>query len=229
MPIKRVIKAKELIRDIGDGMTDPELMEKYRLSGEKLQEIRKRLQESGRLEIKEIVTDIRARATDFELCHKYDLSLEDLPGLFEKLVDSGFIRKEELAERTAFYDEPQNRLLTRRFPRKQVSLELPVYDPDDPDRKGLLRDLSEKGLRVASLRPDINLAKRFVIRPDWFPNIRPFEVGVECKWMKTKGPSKKYFVAGFEITSISNTSQEELRKLLRHAKLTERVLRPKHR
>ena len=53
MPIKRVIKAKELIRDIGDGMTDPELMEKYRLSSEKLQEIRKRLQESGRLEIKE--------------------------------------------------------------------------------------------------------------------------------------------------------------------------------
>ncbi len=227
MPTKKVIRAKDLIRDIGSGMTDSELMEKYQLSSEKLQEIRKRLPESSRPEIKAIVADIRARATDFELCHKYDLSLEELPDVFEKLVDLGVIRREELKERTAFYDEPQNRLLTRRFPRKLVSVELPVYDPDDPDRKGILRDLSEKGLRVASLRPDLNLAKRFVIRPDWFPNIRPFEIGVECKWTKTKGPLRKYFVAGFEITLISSHSQEELRKLLRHAKLTESVFRPK--
>jgi len=227
MPTKKVIKAKDLIRDIADGMTDQELMEKYQLSSEKLHQIRQRLPESSRPEIKEIVADIRARATDFELCHKYDLSLEELPGVFGKLVDLGVIRKEELNERTAFYDEPLNRLLTRRFPRKLVGLELHVYDPDDPERRGLLRDLSERGLRVASLRPDINLAKRFVIRPDWFPNIRSFEIGVECKWTKAKGPLRKYFVAGFEITTISGPSQEELRKLLRHAKLTEGLFRTK--
>ena len=61
-----------------------------------LQEIRKRLPESGRLEIKAIVADIRARSTDFELCHKYDLSLEELPGVFEKLVELGVIRTAEL-------------------------------------------------------------------------------------------------------------------------------------
>ncbi len=227
MPTKKVIKARDLIRDIGDGMTDSELMEKYQLSSQRLQQIRKRLPESGRLEIKAIVADIRARATDFELCHKYDLSLEELPGVFEKLVELGVIRAAELKERSAFYDEPQNRSVTRRFPRTLLGLELPIYDPDDPARKGLVRDLSERGLRVASLRPDINLAKRFVIRPDWFPPIRPFDIGVECRWIKKKEPSRKYFLAGFEITFISSRSQAELRKLLLHARLTDGLFRPK--
>jgi len=227
MPTKKVIKARDLIRDIGAGMSDSELMEKYQLSSQRLKQIRERLPESGRLEIKAIVADIRARATDFELCHKYDLSLEELPDVFEKLVQLGVIRKAELKERSSFYDEPRNRSVTRRLPRKLLGLELPIYDPDDPARKGLVRDLSEKGLRVASVRPDINLAKRFVIRPDWFPNIRSFDIGVECKWIKTKEPSKKYFLAGFEITFISSRSREELRKLLSHAKLTDSLFRPK--
>jgi uncharacterized protein (DUF433 family) len=227
MPTKKVIKARDLIRDIGVGMTDSELMEKYQLSSQKLQQIRKRLPESGRLEIKAIVADIRARATDFELCHKYDLSLEELPGVFEKLVELGIIRTPELQERSAFYDEPLNRLVTRRFPRTLLGLELPVHDPDDPARKGLVRDLSERGLRVASLRPDINLAKRLIIQPDWFPPIRPFEIGVECRWINKKEQSREYFLAGFEITLISNHSQEQLRKLLLHARLTDGLFRPK--
>jgi len=74
MPTKRIIKARDLIRDIGDGMTDSELMEKYH-SPVKASQIRNRLPESGRLEIKSIVADIRARATDFELGHKYDCLL----------------------------------------------------------------------------------------------------------------------------------------------------------
>ncbi len=227
MPTKKVIKARDLIRDIGDGMTDSELMEKYQLSSQRLQQIRKRLPESGRLDIKAIVADIRARATDFELCHKYDLSFEELPGVFEKLVELGVIRAAELKERSAFYDEPQNRSVTRRFPRTLLGLELPIYDPDDPARKGLVRDLSERGLRVASLRPDINLAKRFVIRPDWFPPIRPFDIGVECRWINKKELSRKYFLAGFEITFISTRSREQLRKLLLHARLTDGLFRPK--
>jgi len=227
MPTKKVIKARDLIRDIGDGMTDSELMEKYQLSSQRLQQIRNRLPESGRLEIKPVVADIRARATDFELGHKYELSLEQLPGVFDKLLELGVIREAELKERSAFYDEPQNRSVTRRFPRKRVDLELPVYDPDDPARKGLLRDVSESGLRVASLRADINLAKRFVIRPEWFLNMRPFDIGVECKWIKMKERSRKYFVAGFEITFISSRSREELRKLLFNTRLTNGLFRSK--
>ena len=227
MPTKKVIKARDLIRDIGAGMTESELMEKYQLSSQRLEQIRKRLPESGRLEIKAIVADIRARATDFELCHKYDLSYEELPGVFEKLVELGVIRAAELKERSAFYDEPQNRSVTRRFPRTLLGLELPVYDPDDPARKGLVRDLSERGLRVASLRPDINLAKRLVIHPDWFPPIRPFDIEVECRWMNKKELSKKYFLAGFEITVISTFSREQLRKILMHARLTDGLVRQK--
>ena len=41
MPTKKVIKARDLIRDIGDGMTDSELMEKYQLSSQRLQQIRR--------------------------------------------------------------------------------------------------------------------------------------------------------------------------------------------
>lgn len=227
MPTKKVIKARDLIRDIGAGMTDSELMEKYQLSSPKLQQIRQRLPESGRLEIKAIVADIRARATDFELCHKYDLSLEELPDVFQKLVGLGALRADELKERTAFYDEPLHRSLTRRFPRTLLGLRLPVYDPDDPARKGLVRDLSERGLRVASLKQDIDLAKRFVICGDRFADIRLFDIGVECRWTNKKEQSRKYFLAGFEITSISSRARAELRKLLLHVRLTDGLFRPK--
>lgn len=215
MPSKRVIRAKDLIRDIRSGMTDAELVQRYKLSESQLYRLRQRLPEAGRIQIKEMVADVRSRATDFELCHKYDLVVDELPLVLEKLVDLGALREDELKERSAFYDEPSHRSRTRRLPRTRLTFELPVYDTDNPSRTGLARDISERGLRVASFTPDIAEAKRFTLRPEEFPNIRSFDLEVECKWINKKDLSTEYYQAGFEIIEISDNSRLEFGKLLR--------------
>lgn len=219
MPSKRVIRAKDLVRDIRGGMTDAELIEKYRLSRDQLLKLRTRLPESGRIEIRAFAADVRSRASDFELCHKYDLSLDDLPLILEKLVDIGVLRADELKERSAFYDEPEHRRRTRRLPRTRLVFELPVYDADNTFRTGLARDISERGIRVASYAPDITETKRFMVRPEQFPNIRSFDLHVECKWSNKKDAPTEYYLAGFEITAISDSSRLEFRKLLRQLRM----------
>jgi hypothetical protein len=219
VPSKRVIRAKDLVRDIRGGMTEAELIQKYRLSYEQLMKLRERLPESGTIEIKAIAADVRSRATDFELCHKYDLSFDELPLILEKLVDIGALRADELKERSAFYDEPAQRQLTRRIPRTRLAFELPVYDADNPSCTGLVRDISERGLRVAGYTPDITKTKRFMVRPEQFPDIRSFDLQVECRWKDKKEASTEYYLAGFEITAISDTSRLEFRKLLRQLRM----------
>lgn len=44
---KRKIKAKKIARDVAAGLGDHELMEKYQLSREKLQEVLRRLVDAG--------------------------------------------------------------------------------------------------------------------------------------------------------------------------------------
>lgn len=214
MANKKIIKARDIVRDSLAGFTDADLMKKYQLSVRQLQEVREQLFEGGRIYVKAIAADIRARLTDFELMHKYSLSLEALEEVLQQLVDVGAIRPEELRERSALYDDPAQRVLTRRYPRIYVRARLPIYDATYLPREGVVRDLSNHGVRVASRRSDIGQVKTFLIRGGEFAGIDSFEFDVESRWLQAKGSPARYFLAGFQITATSDRGRMNFQKLL---------------
>ena len=100
------------------------------------------------IKARKIAADVRARVSDFELMSKYDLSLEQLEKVLRKLVDAGTIREDEMNERGPFFDDPANRLKTRRFARTYLRIPLEIEDLNEPANKGLLIDLSKEGFRT---------------------------------------------------------------------------------
>ncbi len=168
---------------------------------------------------RDLVADLRSGATDFELIEKYDLSMQDLEQVFAKLADAGAIRKAELLERSGHYGDPDARPRTRRHQRTHVTFRLEVQDVHNPAGRAIIRDLSERGFRVAGIEAEVGDEKDLLILADAVSSLEPVLVTAECKWLEIRGKRKKYPVAGFEITDISDRGREMLCRLARIAAL----------
>ncbi len=68
----------------------------------------------------------------------------------KELVQGKAIRSAELEERSAYFDDPVNRKLTRATHRAYLRLPVPVEDVNDSSNKGFITDLS--GNRIPSQR-----------------------------------------------------------------------------
>ncbi len=151
-----------------------------------------------------MVNDIWLGKTNRELMDKHHLTEGQLNKVLKHLVDSG----------TLTFDQIYERPFTARPPRFYVPVRLPVYDPANSLIKGLLRDVSEAGIRVASRAAEIARSKALLIKGGTVPQVESFQFGVACRWLKAKGTENKYYVAGFQITDISDEAREQLRKLI---------------
>ncbi len=219
MSPRRKIRARDILRDFLTGMTEPELVNKYRLSSDALEKVRRHILQNGGVRATEVAGDIRHGLTDFELMAKYELLPAELEKVLKDLVDVGAIRGEELGERSPFLDHPTNRMLTRRWARTYVRIWLPIYDSVTQAMRGLVRDLSDNGFRVASLRSDIGKGSQFLIRAELVGEVESFEFEATCRWSKTKEKERTTnYLAGFEVTKIGDGALRELRKLVEFLK-----------
>ncbi|AFM24234.1 PilZ domain-containing protein [Desulfomonile tiedjei] len=162
------------------------------------------------LKAKHVVADFRARLTDFELMAKYDLSLEELEKVLAQLVKAGLLRPAELYERGLFYDEPQNRVLTRSSGRVYLRVPIPICLLDDPTRAGFLTDLSYKGFRTRMLNIQEGEEATFLVRADEVTQLKAFELTAICIWVNPGERRPQDFQAGFSITRIE---PEEVQKI----------------
>ncbi len=177
-----------------------------------------------RINAREFVDDFRSRMSDAQLMGKYGLTSERLKGVFVRLVGAGAIRREELEERSPYYNDPSKRVKTRRYARVSVSVPLPAFELDKPKRKALVRDMSEKGLRLAGFRESIGKVgevRHLVIPAGTFVNADAIQMTAECRWIKKSGTGREYYIAGFEIVSISRDGQEKLARLMDQLYLSE--------
>jgi len=160
-----------------------------------------------------IVADIRAGVSDFELMTKYELSVQDLAKVLNKLVDANRIRKAELEERNPFFDDPVNRLQTRRSPRTYLRLPLEIQDTANPERTGLVTDLSVDGFRTVDLLPVVGEERAFLIGSSEVA--RKIRIRARCVWAKGASPGSHRLEAGFEMTHVSDDDFREIRRLTR--------------
>src|SRR4030042_6094148 len=101
--------------------------------------------------------------SDFELMAKYELSLEQVEEILEKLVEAGTIREAEIKERSLFFDDPANRLKTRRFPRIYLRVPLDIEDLNNSSNRGLLTDFSDDGFRTRGIAAVVGEEKVFLV------------------------------------------------------------------
>ncbi|MCL4540294.1 MAG: PilZ domain-containing protein [Bacteroidetes bacterium] len=164
-----------------------------------------------------VIDDLRSGLTDRELQIKYCLSANSLCRIFEKLVDRGTMSHSELSERSPLYSLRTSYKESRTYPRADLAVNVPIYDLSTGSA-GILRDISERGFRVAGIDARVGRTSTFQVPVDTFLRADPLLMVAECKWAKTRRKIKEYVVAGFEIIDLSmqdsNTLQDFMSVLL---------------
>ncbi len=160
-----------------------------------------------------ISEDIRSGLSETELMAKHGLSLKGLQRLFKALVHAKIVTPEDLYERFASYRQRIDQLKQRQARRVSLSVRLPVYDVSSA-RYGILRDISETGLRVAGIEYEVGDVTTLQLPIDSFMNADPLLVIAKCRWVSEEGNKIKYFVAGFELMDLSSTDRKILNEFI---------------
>ncbi len=235
MEPKRKIKARDIVNDIRSRMTDPELMAKYDLSARGLQSAfiklldaraitqaeldRRAAAHDDKVVIRQIrtigiVKDIRSGMTDFELMGKYNVSSEGLQKAFQSLVKMGSLRPEEISGRSPAQHDSVFIESMRELPRHHLAMAVTIYEATRPEVKGTLRDITEKGVGITGIPARVGEVKTLVIPAETFIEADKIVFEAKCAWAQAEGTEDQY-VAGFQITSISEECLEDLRSLIR--------------
>jgi hypothetical protein len=107
----------------------------------------------------------------------------------------------------------------RQLPRHYTVIPVAIYDVSNPEVKGQVRDITRKGVGVERIASRMYEIKTLVISVDDYDGISPFGFQAECRWTELDHRSGEY-LAGFEITKISDRSLQELLKLIRELTFT---------
>lgn len=180
------------------------------------------------IKARELVADIRSRVSDFELMEKYQLTFAQLEKVLAKLVEKDALRQEELQERGAHFDNPENRVRTRRAPREYLMIPLPIQQTADPSIAGFITDLSEQGFRAKGLATALDEKNVFVIGTKDLKNYAPFTVEAVCRWTRFDFSQDGQYEAGFEILEMSKRDRLVVRKMMEELGLGDRnIMKPK--
>ena len=167
------------------------------------------------IEAKDIVRDIRSGMSDAQLMKKYDLSSKGLQSAFQKLVDNRIMTVQEVyGERYAESGEDTIVICDlRQLPRYLLTIVVPLYDGAQPENKGVLRDISEKGLGITGLQARIGEIKSLVIVCGELFEFSHIWLEAECRWINLE-ESEDRWEAGFQITKISREDLVRLKRLI---------------
>jgi len=109
-----------------------------------------RMGDKRQINERNFLNDLRSWMATWELQVKYKLSAHSLQAIFKKLVESNAISHSELYEISPFYKARIDRIQGREHPRADLGVYVPIYDLGS-GAIGVLRDISETGLRVAGI------------------------------------------------------------------------------
>jgi hypothetical protein len=225
----REIKAREVLHDIRAGMGHATLMEKYKLSSVGLHNLFEELTNLGLLEktdrhevlngrqrirIREIVSDIKGGMTDPQLMSKYQIDRTALQALFKKLLDLKAVTRDTLFGEVGLDHGTSVPANIRESSRYVLDFDIPVYEVGFPETQGRVHDITEKGVGIRGLHHKVNDVRTLVVLGDAFGVVAPFEFRAICRWSAMDEQEGKY-AAGFQIGDISESSLEELRKLIK--------------
>jgi hypothetical protein len=117
-----------------------------------------------------------------------------------------------------FEEDPD---VLRFAPRNDVALPIPVYDVERAHAKGMIFDVTENGLGAKGIETNVDQVHSFAVEANVFFPINQFYLEAKCRWVNPAGTEKGY-IAGFEITAISEENKQELHKFIQSINLVNR-------
>lgn len=146
---------------------------------------------------------------------KFGLSEESLDDLVKDLLPGKSTHVKPPAEQDASLNTQDLEDVTARraMPRNYMVVSVPIYESDNLLAEGTIIDINEQGLKIQGINTRKGDIKSLLIQGDEYHDVFPFVFDAECRWA-TKDDATGDTVAGFQITAISDTSIEELRKLI---------------
>ena len=172
------------------------------------------MQLKRKIKAKDLVNDIREGMNDVQLMDKHKLSSKGLQSVFKKLIEvkaikpgDVFNRNPNVGDDTA--DVASVRLISRDF----MEPLLPICDADDPKNMGTIADITEKGLGIRGIQVQKGETKTLVFFSDQLFPVGPFAIQAQCRWVKN-GNGNGQTESGFEITNISESGTQQLKKII---------------
>jgi hypothetical protein len=165
------------------------------------------------IQARDIAKDIRAGMSDGDLMEKYGLSAKGLESAFTKLANSGIVTVGEIygqrrsGQDTVIIDD------VRDLPRHFLSMTIPIYEAAHEQRKGLMREVTEKGVGISGIRARIGEVKSLVISCRPFLEVDNIWLEAECIWMNAGKKTEEWY-GGFQIIKISPKDLKNLRQLI---------------
>lgn len=161
-----------------------------------------------KIKARTLVLDIRNSLSDAELMEKHRLTASGLQSIFRKLVKAGAVSGPELASRSTPYDDTADLEAMREADRHYPALALTVHEPHDAVHKGIVHDISSKGLAVRGLSAQVDDVKKLVVSAEELPTEDSVVLEASCRWVMRDRLNIP--IAGFEITVISDRNAEVL-------------------
>ncbi len=171
------------------------------------------------ISVSQVLADIESGSTEFDLRVKYGLSPRGMEKLFKRLVAENHIGKVPLITRYPSYATRLVDIRERCKPRSRLEFALPVYDLSS-HKSGLVRDVSEAGLRLAGIKCEVGELKSLQFQLDGLMNVAPMLLLARCRWHKTRGQKIRYVTGGFEITALPKGGRDLLKTLMDHLVLS---------
>ncbi len=170
------------------------------------------------IDAKDIVNDIRWGMSEAELMEKYNLSSKGLQSAFSKLIEGGIMTFEEIYSQYQTGADTVTVRNMRTLPRYNLTVAVAIYEPDQPETRGLLRSVTEKGIGITGIEARIGEIKAFVIPCKDYLEIDHISLEAECRWMVPKKGADRW-MGGFQITKISKDDLTHFRALIQLAVL----------
>lgn len=170
-----------------------------------------------------IVRDIRAGMADAALRDKYRLTEKGLQTVFLKLLDTGLIAPSDLELRPHVHAERIIDQPIRLLDRKKLDFALEIYEYDNPDVRGIVVDISERGVGIRGMDAGVGDVKTFVIAADDLFQIDPVMFEAVCRWVGGEDLTRGSF-GGYELTDPSETGLRDLLDLINALSMDKRTL-----
>lgn len=155
----------------------------------------------------DIAKDLRSGLSDAELMTKYQLSVKGLLNLYKSALDARVIEASELQSRFASCESLVALEDCRSLPRLTVRKSIEIHEYDKPETRGIVANVTEKGLRIEALECRTGEIKTFVVPAHETLGVRRLALEAKCRWHEL--PDSGSPTAGFEITKVLKGDLQE--------------------
>ena len=200
------IRIQDVVSDVGLQIDDAELRESLHRSPTGLQSVLQKLLAQQQNATRDIVEDVRSGMADTALMAKHGLSSVGLRRTLEKILELDLIDPEDLDRYSCVHEDTARAYLDRQCRRNYPILTASIRAERDPDKRGIVRDISDKGVGTIGLETEVDATDTFTVVEHEFAL---FSFEAKCRWAHKPAVNGE-FLAGLEITRISENDRQEL-------------------